>query len=398
MSVVNPLTVRKIKIGGPAFNALPKKIQIQLAVEADSLIVKPHINSKGTTNRYGQPVCETVLKIERNVVGQSAFTYDINKGTANLVNISVDAHSRKKGYGSLLWDKTIQECRGLGIKKLTFTAVPPGDSSSPKWNDDLKALVNWYKSKGAKVVKTEDKTPFMEYTIPYFGNSPKALKAHKVDRLVAPDRTKHIKDLKTLAAKHIKDLKTLAAKCFPKDILERIDVKDLDILQALSDTTPQKLRGVALVDVKAKRIELVCVYPENAAVRKEVIETAVEYIGGDFPTHNLEFDSNYQASLKVYSELGFTPLEIKMAKKQIKPESSPIKRSPKEWKIKTPKGILRIETACEETWPCQHSNSMDLDSTKIWALIKKQPSLRKSQPELWKHFSVYENAALPPGW
>ena len=60
------------------------------------------------------------------------------------------------------------------------------------------------------------------------------------------------------------------------------------------------------------------------------------------------------------------------------------------WIVETEKGGFAISSDCMETDPCQHRTRGFMDGVDIWRLLKETPSIKKTQPELWKHFSMYD--------
>ncbi len=62
------------------------------------------------------------------------------------------------------------------------------------------------------------------------------------------------------------------------------------------------------------------------------------------------------------------------------------------WIIETSEGMLEIDYGCMESYPCQYHNSQDLDSVKIWRIIKQNPELKQSHPDLWHHFEDYDDS------
>ncbi len=63
----------------------------------------------------------------------------------------------------------------------------------------------------------------------------------------------------------------------------------------------------------------------------------------------------------------------------------------KSWIIETSEGILEISYGCMESYPCQHYNSLNLNSVKIWRIIKQNPELKQTHPDLWHHFEDYDD-------
>ena len=69
------------------------------------------------------------------------------------------------------------------------------------------------------------------------------------------------------------------------------------------------------------------------------------------------------------------------------------------WRVDTVQGELRVSQSCAESFPCQHSNNMHLNSVEIWRLIKQTPSIQQTHPELWEHFQCYDSDLLAEmGW
>ena len=62
-----------------------------------------------------------------------------------------------------------------------------------------------------------------------------------------------------------------------------------------------------------------------------------------------------------------------------------------QWIVETVRGEVRIDLSCAEMDPCQHSNSLNLNSVELWRLIRQSPELQQTKPDLWKHFSKFEN-------
>lgn len=60
------------------------------------------------------------------------------------------------------------------------------------------------------------------------------------------------------------------------------------------------------------------------------------------------------------------------------------------WTINTSEGQLIIDGECAESFPCQHFNNLKLSSVAIWRLIKQNPELEQTEPDLWEHFKCYD--------
>jgi hypothetical protein len=59
--------------------------------------------------------------------------------------------------------------------------------------------------------------------------------------------------------------------------------------------------------------------------------------------------------------------------------------------LQTSKGELTFPMFCQESLPCQgHPNSLRLNSIQIWQMIKERPELEEREPQLWKHFKIYD--------
>jgi hypothetical protein len=146
--------------------AQPLDIQTLFEKELNVTEQQKKLTVQFTKNKKGMPTCIIWLKKEDGeLLGTLTFTYDVLEQNAHLIQIGVIDEYQASGFGTKLWDKMVEELKTLKIKKITFTAVPPIDSMNPEWETRLNKLVDWYKNRGAKVVKIEDKTPFMEYDV-----------------------------------------------------------------------------------------------------------------------------------------------------------------------------------------------------------------------------------------
>ena len=90
-------------------------------------------------------------------IGEATVSIKSNVEAAVLETIYITPENRGKGNGTIFWQKIISFLQSKGVKNLSLWANPTWYKDSTMGIDQL---VNWYKNRGAKVVKYAPNDPF----------------------------------------------------------------------------------------------------------------------------------------------------------------------------------------------------------------------------------------------